>query len=69
MRRALAIVVLVIAPQLIAQASDKVREGIALFDQGRYDDAIAKYKEALAANPQDATAAYELGLTLSLIHI
>ena len=63
MRRALAVAVLLLAPQLFAQASDKVREGIALFDQGRYDEAFAKYKEALAANPQDATAAYELGLT------
>jgi tetratricopeptide (TPR) repeat protein len=40
-----------------------IREGIALFDAGRYDEAIAKYKAALAVDPKNSTAAYELGMT------
>src|SRR5690242_11866677 len=39
-----------------------VREGVALFDAGRFDEAIAKYKAALAIDPKDGTATYELAL-------
>jgi tetratricopeptide (TPR) repeat protein len=39
-----------------------VREGIALFDAGRFDEAITKYKEALAVDPKNTLIAYELSL-------
>lgn len=40
-----------------------IAEGVALYDQGKYDEAIAKYKQALALDPANETAVYELGLT------
>lgn len=39
-----------------------VQKGIALFDAGKYDQAIAEFKASLAENPNDDVAAYELGL-------
>jgi tetratricopeptide (TPR) repeat protein len=65
MRRVLAVVVLAIASVAHAQMNDKIREGIALFDQGKFDAAIAKYKEVLAENPKNVHAAYELGLAFA----
>lgn len=53
---------LIVASLLHADELQKVREGVALFDAGRIDEAIAKYKEALAENPQSGPAAYELAL-------
>src|SRR5436309_12213089 len=41
------------------------REGVALYDAGHLEEAIAKYRQALAADPKNATASYELGLTLA----
>src|SRR3954468_1388823 len=41
------------------------REGVALYDAGKLDEAIARYKAALAVDPNYATASYELGLTLA----
>ena len=40
-----------------------IREGVALHDQGRYDDAIASYQQALAKEPANALALYELAHT------
>jgi tetratricopeptide (TPR) repeat protein len=65
MMRKLAVVLLFALP-LLAQEVDPaqlVREGVALYDQGQYDAAVAKYKQALAIDPKNTTAAYELGLT------
>jgi len=42
-----------------------VQEGVALFDAGKYDDAIAKYNEALASDPQNQAARYELALAFT----
>jgi len=40
-----------------------VRECVKLYDAGKYEDAIAKYQQALAAAPKDETALSELALT------
>ena len=40
-----------------------IREGTALHDAGRYDDAIARYRQALALEPGNATALYELAFS------
>jgi tetratricopeptide (TPR) repeat protein len=40
-----------------------VREGVALHDQGRFADAIAKYKQVLARNPWEVRALHELAFT------
>jgi tetratricopeptide (TPR) repeat protein len=45
-------------------AKDLVKQGITLNDQEKYEEAIAKYKEAIKADPNYATAYYELGYTL-----
>ena len=42
-----------------------LRAGIALYDQKRYDEAIARYQEVLQANPDNVSAMYELALTYS----
>jgi Tfp pilus assembly protein PilF len=39
-------------------------EGIKLFDDGKYDEAIAKYKEAIKVDPKYSNAYYEIGYTL-----
>jgi tetratricopeptide (TPR) repeat protein len=56
------VVLALIASVAQAQTDDRIREGVALFDQGKIDAAIAKYKEVLAGNPKNVHAAYELGL-------
>jgi len=43
------------------QQTATLQQGVNLFEAGKYDEAIAKYQEVLAANPANATAAYELG--------
>lgn len=40
-----------------------VKEGVKLYDAGKYDEAVAKYQQALAAAPKDETALSELALT------
>jgi tetratricopeptide (TPR) repeat protein len=41
-----------------------VNEGVKLHDKGKYEAALAKYEEALAAWPQNDLAHYELGYTI-----
>jgi len=41
--------------------SDTSKEADALFKQGRYDDAIARYKQLVQLNPQDAGSHFDLG--------
>jgi len=68
MRNVLIAALFICAPMFAQPTPDSnqlTREGIALYDAGRLDEAIAKYKQALAANPKNATASYELGLTLA----
>lgn len=69
MRTALLAALLLSTLPLLAQekpdAAQLTREGVALYDAGKLDEAIAKYKAALAADPNYSTASYELGLTLA----
>jgi|GEM_PF-1646412 len=62
MRRLVLAAVLIAAPVLRADVMQKVREGVVLFDSGRVDEAIVKYKEAVAEDPKNVLAAYELAL-------
>jgi tetratricopeptide (TPR) repeat protein len=49
----------------IGQAEGPVlREAMALFDQGKYDDALARYEQILQANPENVAAIYEMAQTL-----
>jgi len=40
-----------------------LRAGTALHDQGKYDEAIARYQQVLTQNPGNMTALYELAFT------
>lgn len=44
-------------------AAALIQEGQSLHDQGRYDDAISRYRLALTVEPGNATALYELAFT------
>ena len=46
-----------------APVRELVQEGVKLYDAGKYDEAVAKYQQALAAAPKDETALSELALT------
>ncbi|MFN7977879.1 MAG: tetratricopeptide repeat protein [Vicinamibacterales bacterium] len=41
-----------------------LREGVALLNQGKFDEAIATYRKVLAANPDSPGAMYEIALAL-----
>lgn len=43
--------------------AELVRAGVALYDEGKYDQAVAKYQQALAAAPGNAPAQAELAMT------
>ena len=42
-----------------------LREGIALYDQGKYDEALARFDQVLKGNPDNVVAIYEMAQTLS----
>jgi tetratricopeptide (TPR) repeat protein len=44
-------------------ASALIQEGTSFHDAGRYDDAIARYRQALALEPGNSTALYELAFS------
>ena len=44
-------------------ANDLIGEGTSLHDAGRYDEAIARYRQALALDPGNATALYEIAFS------
>ena len=46
------------------QASDLIKEGVDLHNQGKYADAIAKYTEALKIEPDNTYADYEMAFSL-----
>jgi tetratricopeptide (TPR) repeat protein len=56
------------APVAFGQTKDDakalVKEGVALHDAGKYDEAIAKYKEALKIDPEYPTAYHEISYSL-----
>ncbi len=47
-----------------AQAKDHLARGTALFEQSKWDEAIAEYREALRLKPDDAVAHRNLGAAL-----
>ncbi len=48
--------------------AELVRAGVALYDEGKYDQAVAKYQQALAAAPGNAPAQAELAMTYFALH-
>lgn len=50
-----------------ATSQDLVKQGVSLHDQGKYDEAVLRYKEALKQDPANATARYELALTYNAL--
>ena len=53
------------APPVTAAENPIIREGIALFDQGKFDEAISRFDRILKANPDNVIAIYEMAQTLS----
>lgn len=50
--------------EFVHEASERVREGQALYADGEVDAAEGKYREALAMKPEDTAALYALGILL-----
>jgi tetratricopeptide (TPR) repeat protein len=50
--------------EFIHEASEKVAEGMRLFNEGEVDAAEEKYREALRMKPDDTSALYNLGVLL-----
>lgn len=46
-----------------SKIKELIQEGVALHDQGKYEQAIGKYQEALKLNPFCVQATYEISLT------
>lgn len=65
-----ALILLTVFISFISTAQDKstaatlISEGIKLNDEGKYDEAMAKYKEVLQTEPNNANANYEIAFTL-----
>ena len=59
--------ILITLPNLLhgqqISAQQLVEEGVALHDQGEFDQAMSKYREALALDPGLTIAVYEMSLT------
>ncbi|MBO2008171.1 tetratricopeptide repeat protein [Hymenobacter negativus] len=47
---------------------DLVEQGVRLYDDGKYDEAVTKYQQALATDPADEVANSELALTYNALH-
>lgn len=67
LRPAFALFLLLSLPALAKDEKvlETVRRGIALHDAGRYEEAIAAYREALRIEPDSPLALYELAMTLN----
>lgn len=53
------------APAMTEEERTVLNAGIALLNEKQYDQAIAKYRTVLAANPDSAGAMYEIALALT----
>ena len=53
------------APPVTQAENPILREGIALFDQGKFDEALARFDQVLKANPDSVVAMYQMAMTLS----
>ncbi|WP_035563247.1 tetratricopeptide repeat protein [Hymenobacter sp. IS2118] len=59
-----------LVPVALAQtrpAREVIEEGTNLFDAGKYDEAVARYQEVLAAEPGNVVALSELALTYNAL--
>ena len=56
----IALFILAVAAFALADAGSLLTEGTKLHDEGRYDEAIAKYKEAEKLDPKNALIKYEI---------
>ena len=52
-----------VSPPISPAEAPVLREGIALYDQGKYDEAITRYEQVLKQNPDSTGAMYELAMT------
>src|SRR5712671_3444911 len=52
-----------VSPRITPAEEPVIREGIALYDQGKYDEAITRYQQVLKQNPDSTAAMYELAMT------
>ena len=48
-------------------SQELVKQGVVLYDQGKPDEAVLRYKEALKQDPANVTARYELALTYNAL--
>ena len=59
------------AHPLRAQQTDSadqlVKQGVTLYDQGKFDEAVLRYKQALKQEPANYTARYELAMTYNAL--
>ena len=53
---------------LLAQSADFAAEGLKALDSQKYDDAVALFSKAVAADPKDYSAHFNLGLAYSLLN-
>jgi Tfp pilus assembly protein PilF len=66
MKKLLLLLVLVSPVTLFAQtAKELVSEGVELYDNGKYTEALAVYEKARKIDPKDDGIIYEMGLTYS----